>query len=151
MSRLKIAHRIYLLVALALIALCISTAFSINSVTSTRTDLRTSELRSIVSVAMSITAAEHKRMEAGEFNEAEAQASALEAISQMRYRGTEYLFVLNQNATMVMHPIKPEMNNTDQSKATDANGKSIFTEFANISKTVGSGPAILPVRRSSQM
>jgi len=139
MSRLKIAHRIYLLVALALIALCISTAFSIFSVTSTRTDQRTGELKSIVAVAMSVTAAEHKRMEAGEISETEAQANALAAISQMRYRGNEYLFVLNQDATMVMHPIKPEMNNTDQSKAADANGKPIFVEFATISKSVGSG------------
>jgi methyl-accepting chemotaxis protein len=139
MSRLKIAHRIYLLVALALVALSVATVFSINSVVSTRNELRAAELRSVVAIALSISTAEKKRAEGGEIPDAVAQANALAAIKEIRYRGNEYLFVLSQDARMIMHPIKPEMNNKDQSEATDANGKPIFAEIANISKTAGSG------------
>jgi methyl-accepting chemotaxis protein len=139
MSKLKISYRIYLLVLLALLALGASTWASITSVIATRNDLRMTELRSITQAAISMVAASHDRAEAGELSIEAAQAEALKALSEVRYRGQEYLFVLNHDALMVMHPIRPEMNNTDQSKASDANGKPIFAEMVGISKAHGSG------------
>jgi len=139
MLKLKIAHRIYILVALAMLALGVSTFFSIVSVTTMRSDMRALELKSITQSAISLVAAAAARVEAGQANEADAKAAVLQAISEIRYRGNEYMFVLNQDAMMLMHPIKPEMNNTDQSGSKDANGKPIFTEMVAISKSAGSG------------
>jgi len=139
MSQLKISARIYILVALFLVALGVATAISVQDATSTRTDLRATELISITDTAQSQANAAYAEFQAGTLSEDAAKAKALQAIGNTRYRGNEYLFVLDQTGTMVMHPIKPEMNGVDQTKAADANGKPIFADMVALSKTSGSG------------
>lgn len=137
--KLKISYRIYALVALAMLALGASTLLSIVSMTTTRSELRAMELKSITDSAISLMAAAAARVDAGVVSEADAKAGVLKTISEIRYRGSEYLFVLDQSATMLMHPIKPELDNTDQSGMKDANGTPIFMEMLAISKSQGSG------------
>jgi hypothetical protein len=55
MFQLKISARIYLLVALAVVALAIFTFVSINNARMLRSDTRDAELRSIVESALNIT------------------------------------------------------------------------------------------------
>ena len=47
----------------------------------------------------------------------------------MRYQGSGYFWINDMHPTMVMHPIKPEMDGTDLTGNKDANGKHLFVEF----------------------
>jgi len=70
---------------------------------------------------------------------AEAQARAKEVVGNLRYDGENYFWINDVKPTMVMHPIKPEMNGKDQSEYKDPTGKRIFVEMAAICKKDGQG------------
>ena len=137
--KLKISFRIYLLVGLFLAALAVTTTISINSITSTRTQSRATELQSIVQTAHNVAQAAYDRVQAGEIDEATAQAQVKQTISDIRYRGNEYLFIQAMDGAMLMHPIKPEMNGMDQMNMEDAAGKRFVAEMVDDVKTSGSG------------
>lgn len=46
----------------------------------------------------------------------------------MRYSGQEYFWVNDHTPTMIMHPMKPELENTDVSHTRDPEGVYIFRE-----------------------
>ena len=137
--KLKISTRIYLLVALFLVALAVSMTLAISSITSTRTELRSDELGSIVDTATHIAQAAYDRVQAGQIDEETAKAQVMQTLGDMRYRGNEYLFINDMNGFMVMHPIKPEMVGMDQMTMEDASGKRFVAEMVEVAKTKGSG------------
>jgi len=139
MFQFKISTRIYLLVALFLLSLGLVTYMSIKNTTSTRADTRDAELQSIAESAISVIAGEYARAQAGEITEQQAQDSAKRTVSQMRYRGAEYLFINDFNGIMVMNPLSPQLVGTDRSQIPDKNGKLFQLEMMNGAKTNGSG------------
>jgi methyl-accepting chemotaxis protein len=139
MFNLNISGRIYLLVGLCLLALGAATAFSILSANATRSQLLGAELVSITDSATAIVAGQHVRSARGEISEEAAKAAALQALSDLRYRGTEYIFVNSTTGVMVMHPLRPEMVGVDQMSLEDPNGKRFVAEMVERSRTEGSG------------
>lgn len=82
----------------------------------------------------------HGKYIAGELSESEAQSQALKLIEVARYNdGTDYFWVNDDQATVIMHPINSALNNTNQSTLSDEDGILIFTEFANTAKNGNSG------------
>lgn len=136
---LKITGRIYLLVAAAMIPIASMAALAVVEVNNTRLDMRQHELKALVDVATSVAQAQYDAAQAGTISQADAQKAALATISSMRYSGKEYMFVSSPSGVMLMHPIRPEMNGTDQSKAQDPNGKFLFMEMAEVATKQGSG------------
>ncbi len=61
--------------------------------------------------------------------EAQAKQMALEAVKDLRYGTDDYFFIMDTKCYMVMHPIKPEMDGTDQSEEKDPNGKPLFKDM----------------------
>ena len=139
MPKLSIAMRIYVLVALALITLGLMAFMSITQLNSTRQDLRQAELVSITDSAQSIVKAQFELSQAGGATVKEAQLAAKEALRAMRYRGNEYMFVFDDTGVMLMHPMKPVLENTNQLGLEDPNGKKIFQEMINVTKADGAG------------
>jgi methyl-accepting chemotaxis protein len=139
MFQLKISARIYFLVALFLVALGVMTYININSSNSLRAETRDLELKSIADSALSITTAQYARFQAGEITEEEAKKLSTTTISQMRYRGTEYVFINDFNGVMVMNPITPDLVGTDRSQLPDKNGKLFQLEMMTRAKNEGSG------------
>ncbi|MBF4693554.1 methyl-accepting chemotaxis protein [Fusibacter ferrireducens] len=97
------------------------------------------KLSDLVDLPLSEIEFQHKRFEAGEVTEAEAQETALTAIENMRYDEVEYFWVNDLNNTMLMHPIKTELNHTDISGIQDPDGKYLFQEMVAVAKTDGEG------------
>ena len=54
---------------------------------------------------------------------------AYEGVSQSRYDGTEYFFVIDQNLMMIMHPFKPALNNTSVASSRDPDGVFLFRDM----------------------
>jgi methyl-accepting chemotaxis protein len=68
-----------------------------------------------------------------------AQKQALLELSKLRYDKSNYFWVNDFNARMLMHPIKPETNGTDASGWKDPTGKYFMSEFAQVAKEKGAG------------
>ena len=65
---------------------------------------------------------------------------AVATVSKMRYgEGSGYFWINDLEARMIDHPINPKLNGTDLSTYEDKQGKRIFSEFARLAKTEGSG------------
>jgi methyl-accepting chemotaxis protein len=69
----------------------------------------------------------------------DAQATALQAIKNLRYEGKEYFWINDLHPRMLMHPLKTEMDGTDLSDTSDPNGKRFFVEMAEVCKKSGEG------------
>jgi methyl-accepting chemotaxis protein len=55
------------------------------------------------------------------------------------YKGDTYIFVLDMHGTMLMHPVKPELEGKNQMDLKDTNGKAFVHEMIEVVKTKDSG------------
>ena len=67
-------------------------------------------------------------------SEKELKQHLLDIINSVRYGQSGYFWVNDLEGVMVMHPIKPELDNQDLYNWEDENGKKIFKEFATVAK-----------------
>jgi len=65
---------------------------------------------------------------------AKIKEETLKTISEMRYGNGDYFWINDSHPTMVMHPIKPELNGKDLSDNKDAKGKKHFIEMTEVVK-----------------
>ncbi len=95
--------------------------------------------RHIVEVAMGIIEQRDAEATSGAITLDQAKAEAARDIGRLRYEGKEYLWINDLHPTMIMHPIKPELNGKDLSESKDPRGKLLFVEFARVAKEKGAG------------
>jgi methyl-accepting chemotaxis protein len=100
---------------------------------------REAKVRNLVEAAHGILSYYEKAARDGQMPVEEAKKSAAAAIGTMRYDKVEYFWINDLQDTMVMHPIKPELNGKKLDQIKDKNGKLLFVEFNNTVKTKGSG------------
>jgi methyl-accepting chemotaxis protein len=95
--------------------------------------------RNVVESASGIVAYFGAQETAGTLTQEEAQAAAIAAVRDLRYSGEEYFWINDMGPTMVMHPIKPEMDGTDLSANADPDGKRLFVEMVDVVRADGAG------------
>src|SRR5690606_28003570 len=139
MFRFTIAHRIYGLVALALVSLIMMSWIGISQLDRSRDELRTQELRTSVDLAFSLLENLNGRVKSGEMTLAAAQQAASNSIAGLRYQGNEYFFANDLQGVAVIHGLMPELVGQDQSNVTDPFGKKFFAEMIEIAKKQGEG------------
>ncbi|MBZ5722328.1 MAG: cache domain-containing protein [Acidobacteriia bacterium] len=97
------------------------------------------KIQNLVEIPYSILT-KYQQMEIkGKLNRVEAQKQALEAIRTMRYSDTNYFWINDMHPTMVMHPIKPEMDGKDLTDYKDPQGKPLFLDAVASVRKSGSG------------
>ncbi|NIA68942.1 HAMP domain-containing protein [Pelagibius litoralis] len=128
----RIAHRVLTLIALSAVGLVIVAGVILVDLRSSLVEQKRNELRQLVESAVAIAEANHKRAEAGELSLEEAQRLTLTAIGDIRYNGSDYFWVNDMQAAMIMHPIKPALNGKDLSGLKDKAGTQIFVEFVKV-------------------
>ncbi len=69
------------------------------------------------------------------------KGDAYENIKELRYgnEGKDYFFIFDENAKMILHPIKPDLEGTDLSNLKDTAGKHFFAEMVRVCKEKGEG------------
>ena len=139
MLRLKISARIYLLVAVAMLAIGVFSFISMKELTGAHAHSRDEELQTVVQSAMGIAQGQLALAEAGTITMEEAQAAASQAISQIRYRGAEYLFIYSLDGVMLMHPFTPDIVGTQRSTVTDKLGNPYVQRLLEIANADGQG------------
>ncbi|MBN2347788.1 MAG: cache domain-containing protein [Bacteroidales bacterium] len=75
------------------------------------------------------------------FSKEDAQKTAASRIEKIRYgkENKDYFWIIDQHPTMIMHPYRSELINSDLSDYKDPNGKKLFVEATNIVKQEGEG------------
>lgn len=82
----------------------------------------------------------YQQLEAnGSLSTAQAQKAAMDQIRLLRYGQNDYFWINDMNPTMLMHPMKPELDGHDLSKTKDPNGKEIFNEMVKVARLKGAG------------
>ncbi|WP_246109362.1 methyl-accepting chemotaxis protein [Reinekea thalattae] len=139
LRRVSINVRLYAVVLLAALGLALvvwwASAIKYQSLMSDRY-LKTQHVVEVVYSSLSYL---NDQVIAGEMTLAEAQALAKSQIRQVRYGGSEYFWVNDYNAVMVMHAVKPALEGQDLSTLEDPDGKRLFSVFVEVVKAQGEG------------
>src|SRR5262249_10101555 len=105
----RVFTRILLLVIFALAALMAVAAFVIGQSADLLFEQKKAAIKHIVEAATALAASYERRAAAGEMTSEQAQAEAKRAIGAIRYSGgKEYVFVLDYDGIILVHPLKPE-------------------------------------------
>ena len=139
MKKFRISARLYALVAFALLTMAAALTFGLFQAQDKLVGERKAMLSAMNENAIAVFDSYYKQEQAGTLSRKEAQKRALEAIKAMRYQGSGYFWINDMHPTMVMHPIKPEMDGTDLTGNKDANGKHLFVEFVKTVEKSGQG------------
>jgi methyl-accepting chemotaxis protein len=139
LRRLNISHRLWLLILLAILGIAAITGLSLVQYHTGLMLEKEIQTRKLVETGYSIIADYHARTEKGEFDTNTGQKQAMKAIKALRYDETNYFWINDYDARMVMHPIKPELDGKDLSNFEDPAGLKLFSEFARKVKADGEG------------
>jgi len=139
MGNIRIAAKLWLMVGAAFIGIIVVAALSLFNIREVMIEDRRIITKDVVEVAESVVKDFVAKAQKGEMSEKDAKEAAKSALRSVRYGDNDYLWINDMNAVVVMHPIKPKLDGKDLSKLEDANGKLIFSEFARVAKTQGSG------------
>src|ERR1039457_1815547 len=110
-----------MIVAVAAIGLLALAGLWLKSERSGLLSERMQSTKNLVNIPYSVLLEQYKLETEGKITRAEAQKNVLEAIRTMRYEGDNYFWINDMHPTMVMHPMKPEMNGKDLTEVKDPN------------------------------
>jgi len=102
-------------------------------------DDRKEKTQQLVQSAHSLVAYYHSLEKSGKLTQANAQTEAKAAISKLRYGKDDYFWINDMAPTMVMHPLKPQLDGKNLSRTVDPNGVALFNEAVATVKSKGSG------------
>ncbi|MCQ4310591.1 methyl-accepting chemotaxis protein [Pseudomonas stutzeri] len=134
-----ISKRLWLIPMVAVAMLFILGLLMIQQV---RTDLYKGKqvmTQNIVETANGILVYYQQLEASGTLSTAEAQKAAMDQIRVLRYGQNDYFWINDMTPTMLMHPMKPELEGKDLSNLKDPNGKALFNEMVKIARLQGAG------------
>jgi methyl-accepting chemotaxis protein len=131
LNNLKISHRLWLIVVIAVLGFAVTIAVNAYFYKETLMDDRQLKTKHLVEVAYGVLDNYYKQFKEGKITEDEAKARAIAVIKSLRYQEKEYFWINDMHPTMIMHPYKSELDGKDLSDFKDPNGKHLFVEFVN--------------------
>jgi methyl-accepting chemotaxis protein len=135
----SIASKLAIFIISAILGIALITSLFLVSERTLILDERKSNVRQAVETAHGILVHYNNQANAGLMSQAEAQKKAIESVKGLRYNNTEYFWINDMHPKMVMHPIKPELDNQDLTANKDPNGKQLFVAFVDAVKASGGG------------
>ena len=138
-SNFNMPTKINLMIGFSLIVMLFLAMMSLAQTQNTLMREKSILIKQHVEMVDNIVQQYYAKQQAGTITEAQAEAGAKEAIQKLRYDGNNYFWIMDKNAKIILHPIKPELNNSDGNKIKDPKGKHLFTEMAQVIAKDGSG------------
>ena len=105
---LKIKRRLQLNLVIVFISFFISILFTLNAFKTSLLQQKYEKTQNLVEVAYEVIEHNFSRINEEGISTEEAQDAAKKTINALRYDKTNYYWINDYSATMVMHPIKPE-------------------------------------------
>ena len=130
MKNLSVTYRLSLLIVVAVLSLLL---VEVKFLFSSQLELETAredEIHSLIDSAHNIVKLEYEKAQTGKISEAEAKANAYALIESMKYRGSEYFFILDKNAVLVAHGGSKDARGKDVSGFKTEQGESVFLNMA---------------------
>jgi len=143
MKNLRISTRLSLLVALVLTIFTGALVYTLYHYQGAMVAERKSKLAAMDENMLTLFKHYQELEAAGTLTREEAQTRAKDAVRALRYEDNGYFWINDMNAVIVMHPIKPALDGTDQTGMADPTGKHIFTEFVKAVKASPTGQAFV--------
>lgn len=139
MANISIKYKLFILSLIG--ALCLFSFMAVKLYTGygEAVEKRERFLSAVVDGPISVIQHFHKLEKDGVISRADAQKQALDVVRGMRYSDKEYFWINDLDATMIMHPIKPELDGKSMTDFKDPDGKYIFQEFAEVARKKVSG------------
>ena len=128
-SSWRVATRMQLLVALALIgllALCLTALFQLKD---SMMEDRKEKTRNLVEVGIGIVAHHHKLAVAGKLSEADAKIAARDSLRALRYGKDDYYFGFETSGVYFLHGGNPAIEGQQKIDMKDTNGKFLIKEL----------------------
>ncbi len=138
LARMKIATRIYLLIAIVALGMTGIFYLSVSSLEEALFKGRGEQTRRIVEAGHSVVEHYVAKAKSGELSTEQAKAEALKALSALRYDGNEYIWINDMDGKMLSHPIA-KLVGTDVLSMQDASGDRLFATFIDIVRKNGQG------------
>ncbi len=140
LRHLSISRKLWLLIILTSLGFLAITLLALQRYHDGMMQEKRIQTQMLVESAHSIIVNYHAQAEKGLLDMPQAQQRAIEDIKALRYDNkTNYFWINDMNAYVVMHPIKPQLDGKDLSDFADPNGKKLFAEFAAVAKRDGEG------------
>jgi methyl-accepting chemotaxis protein len=139
LRHLTISRKLWLLTLTTSIGFLTITAIALQAYHRELMNGKQVQIRQLVESAYHLIAEQHALAEKGEIGVQAAKNRAMADVKSLRYDKTNYFWINDMDARLVMHPIKPKLDGKDMSTFTDPDGKRIFHEFATIAKVDGEG------------
>ena len=95
--------------------------------------------QNIVETSLGILSHYQQLEASGAMSKADAQKAAMEQVKVLRYGEDDYFWINDMGPTMLMHPMRPELDGQDLSKTKDPNGKELFNEMVKVARQQGAG------------
>jgi methyl-accepting chemotaxis protein len=137
--KLSFVQKLWLPLILSLLCLAGISIYEAYRTKETRLDERKEDLTHATELALSVVKTFGDQVAAGSMPEAEARRRAMDSIRNMRYGKDGYFAIFNSNGTILMNPIRPELNGKDARDYKDPNGVYYIRETVAVSKRNGSG------------
>ncbi|HVI51667.1 MAG TPA: cache domain-containing protein [Candidatus Sulfotelmatobacter sp.] len=137
--KLSVKAKIWGLIGLMLIGLGILSAEDLSSMHDTLIEDRRQALQHEVETTESLVAMIQERAQKGEISEADAKASAIALLRQLRYGGSEAFIVTDTHYITIVHPFRPDLVGKDMSNEQDAEGKLFARDQVDLARRDGSG------------
>jgi len=136
LKHLNIGKKIYLVTSLLILIFTIASIWLYTSYRDQLYQGRRQQLISAVETAWGII--DHFSQSVGpELSTEEAQRLARETVKNLRFEKDIYFWINDTRPTMIMHPIKPELEGKNLSGAKDPDGKALFVEMAKVATEKG--------------
>lgn len=133
LSNLTIKSKLASIVVLAAILIAMACAYNLVQQRNSSLQERQSKLSAQVEAVVSL--AQHYYDQRQVLGDDTAKQQALLAIKALRYDQTNYFWILDQDLTVIQHPIKANLNGKSAENFQDGNGKYHWREMVTISKT----------------
>ena len=134
-----IAKKLFFLSFNAIIGIAIISAFLLFAERRLILEERQDNVQHAVEAAFGVIEHFHARAEKSEMSHDEARKAAMALIRDMRYGNGEYFWINDMAPRMVMHPIKPALDNSDLTNNKDADGKPLFVDMVKRVKASSAG------------
>jgi methyl-accepting chemotaxis protein len=140
LSKLKIGHRILLIVAGAIIGIMAVGSYELTEIRTNLFKDREIKTEHVVQTVNTLVSHYYSLEQSGTLTRDEAQKAALAAVEDLRYgNGKEYFWIQSYENVMILHPIKPEMNGKSLNGFKDPEGTPLFEEMVEVVKKDGAG------------
>ncbi len=139
LGEIRVAVRLWITVVAALVAVGSLSGVALITLYDELLESRKLETKHLVDVARGVVQQYQRRAENGDLSRGQAQQQALETLRGLRYNAGEYYFVLDMKHTILLHPIKPQLEGRDGALIKDPNGKYLFKEMVAVVKRHGEG------------